>query len=66
MNSSSLKIAALKTALVVLATDVFPLNDTSLNKNDVFSREVPKIINSFLKSHDDNISSAYESGSFKL
>ncbi len=65
MNNSSLKIAALKAALVVLATDVVPLNDTSLNNNDAFSLEVPKIINSFLKSHDDYISGANESGTFK-
>ena len=47
MNNSSLKIAALKAALVVLATDVDPLNYTSLNNNDFFTPEVPKIINSF-------------------
>jgi hypothetical protein len=45
MNNSSLKIAALKAALVALATDVVSLNDTSLNNNDAFSCEVPKITN---------------------
>ena len=65
MNNSGLKKAALKAALVMLATDVVPLNDTTLNNNDVFTREVPKIINTFLKSHDDNISGANESGTLK-
>ena len=65
MNNSSLKIAALKVALVVLATDVVPLNDTSLNKNDEFFLEVPKIIKTILKSHNDNISGANESGTLK-